>query len=289
MNSIIIPESYNYIAVFLTLKCNLKCSYCINSVGDNNPRRRNETRLTGEQWAKTLNRIQSRSDLPITFQGGEPTLHPDFYSIVRNIKSELNIDLLTNGQYNALDFAKKIPSNRLKRKSPYASIRISFHPEQMELLPTIHKALFLQNMGYSVGVWMVEHPAVTKEIIIYKKCFQTYGIDFRTKSFLGKYGGELYGVYKYDAYNPANQGKAVQCKTTELIIGPDGKVYRCTADLYDGQKEVGNITDPSFVVEDVYRPCNRFGCCNPCDIKIKNNRFQEYGHTSVDIKSEDKR
>lgn len=30
MKEIIIPDSYNYIAVFLTLSCNYRCSYCIN-------------------------------------------------------------------------------------------------------------------------------------------------------------------------------------------------------------------------------------------------------------------
>jgi MoaA/NifB/PqqE/SkfB family radical SAM enzyme len=30
MRPIVIPETHNYIAVFLSLACNLKCSYCIN-------------------------------------------------------------------------------------------------------------------------------------------------------------------------------------------------------------------------------------------------------------------
>jgi len=34
---------------------------------------------------------------------------------------------------------------------------------------------------------------------------------------------------------------------------------------------------------DEYRECYFYGDCNPCDVKIKTNRFQQYGHTSVDI------
>ena len=30
MKPIIIPQTYNYIATFLSLACNLRCSYCIN-------------------------------------------------------------------------------------------------------------------------------------------------------------------------------------------------------------------------------------------------------------------
>jgi len=34
---------------------------------------------------------------------------------------------------------------------------------------------------------------------------------------------------------------------------------------------------------DEYRDCKFYGDCNPCDIKVKTNRFQQSGHTSVDI------
>ncbi|MBU4342850.1 MAG: hypothetical protein KKG21_02450, partial [Candidatus Omnitrophica bacterium] len=37
-------------------------------------------------------------------------------------------------------------------------------------------------------------------------------------------------------------------------------------------------------LEDAFRPCDWFGHCNPCDIKIKTNRRQVYGWTSVEIK-----
>ncbi|MFH1772635.1 MAG: hypothetical protein ABH872_07460 [Candidatus Omnitrophota bacterium] len=30
--------------------------------------------------------------------------------------------------------------------------------------------------------------------------------------------------------------------------------------------------------------CREFGYCNPCDIKVKTNRFLEAGHTAVDIR-----
>jgi len=34
----------------------------------------------------------------------------------------------------------------------------------------------------------------------------------------------------------------------------------------------------------VVRPCDALGLCNPCDINVKTNRFQQFGHTSVDIR-----
>ena len=113
---------------------------------------------------------------------------------------------------------------------------------------------------------------------------QRLGIDFRTKEFLGEYTGKLYGTYKYDGACERKNTSEVLCKTTELIVGPDGKVYRCHADLYENRLSIGNILDDNFQLADGYRSCRYFGRCNPCDVKIKTNRFQQNGHTSVEIK-----
>jgi len=81
MKEIIIPETYNYIGVFLAFACNLHCSYCINYFEEGKFDKRN---ISGEEWVKGLNRIVSRDDLPLSLQGGEPTVHKDFYYIINN-------------------------------------------------------------------------------------------------------------------------------------------------------------------------------------------------------------
>lgn len=285
LSSIIIPSNYNYIAVFLTFACPLRCSYCINYYEKGNFKK---GQLNGKEWVKALNRIISRTDLPITLQGGEPTMHPDFFYIVNNIKADLNIDLLTNLQLDVEELVKNIPTNRIRRNSPYASIRVSYHPETMDLNETIEKVLKLLGKGYSVGIWGVLYPAQKAEILRAQKICQAKGIDFRMKEFLGFYDNKLYGEYKYPEAIKMNNKKRVLCKTTELIIGPIGDVYRCHSDVYENRMPIGNILDPDFKINDIYRECNVFGYCNPCDIKIKTNRFQQFGHTSVDIKKIEK-
>ena len=281
LKPIIIPEHFNYTAFFLTLACNLKCSYCINHFGEDGFVKK---RLSGEDMVRGMNRLVSRDDLPITLQGGEPSLHKDFIYILNNIKPELNIDVLTNLQFDADEFIAKVDPERIKRKSPYASIRVSFHPEVMELKPLAEKVLKLQDAGFSIGIWGVLHPkqeAAVREAQVY--C-QGLGIDFRFKEFLGEHNGVMYGMYRYPGACDKKFNKTVLCKTTELIVGSDGSVYRCHSDLYEGRPAVGNIIDPKFALEDVWRECRVFGHCNPCDIKVKTNRFQEFGHTSVEIK-----
>ena len=281
MKPIILPQSYNYTAMFLSLVCNLRCSYCINYFEEGNFVKKH---LSGKDWVKGLNRIVSRDDLPISFQGGEPSLHKDFIYILNNIKPELNIDILTNLQFNEDEFIRSVNPNRIKRKSPYASIRVSYHPETMQLEPLVKKVLKLQNNGFSIGIWGVMHPVQEAEILRAKEYSSSLGIDFRTKEFLGEYDGKTYGTYLYEGACDKKFAKKVLCKTTELIIGSNGDIYRCHSDLYEGRKPIGNILDENFEIEDKFLECDVFGHCNPCDVKVKTNRFQQFGYTSVEIK-----
>lgn len=285
MKSIIIPESYNYIAVFLTFACNLKCSFCINDFERNvrNVRSVKRKLLSREEWIKGLNRIITRSNLPVTLQGGEPTLHKDFVCIINGVNSGIKIDVLTNLQDEKI-FIDNIKPSRLKRDAPYASIRVSYHPEQMNLHKLTDKVLAMQNAGFSVGIWGVMHPNQKREVKAAQKICREKNIDFRTKEFLGEHEGKLYGQYRYSEAVSKKICRNVLCKTTELIIGPTGEVYRCTADVYEDREPIGHILDPNFQIEDRFRPCGWFGHCNPCDVKVKTNRFQQFGHSSVEIK-----
>lgn len=280
-NKISIPDHYNYVGIFFTLACNLTCSYCINHLsGEANKKRF----LNGDEWIKSLNRLELREDLPLSIQGGEPTLHPHFYKIVNNINSDFKIDLLTNIQFDVFEFMKQIPPTRFDRNAKYASIRVTYHPETMNWENTLSKVKVLQDHGYSVGIFGIKHP---RDILILKNAYDeaiANGIDFRYKEFLGIHDGQIYGEYKFK--NAAFSDTTVHClcRTSELLVSPDGSVYRCHHDLYNKYNEVGSILSSDFKIIDEYRECAKFGKCNPCDVKIKNNRFQEWGHTSVDIK-----
>jgi MoaA/NifB/PqqE/SkfB family radical SAM enzyme len=282
MKSIIIPSRYNYIAAFLSLACNLRCSYCINRFDTLSY---DKGSLSGEAWVRGLNRIASRPDLPVTLGGGEPSLHPDFIYILNHVRPELNIDILTNLQFDIAEFMRRVDPGRIKRDAPYASLRVSYHPETMQLEPLVEKVLRMQKAGYSIGIWGVLHPKQEREIERAKQYAESRGIDFRTKEFLGEFNGIMHGTIKYPGACDRMFEKRVLCRTTELIIGPAGGVYRCHSDLYEGRKPIGHILDPDFEIDDRLRPCEVFGHCNPCDVKIKTNRFQIFGHTSVEIVS----
>jgi organic radical activating enzyme len=280
MNKIELPESYSYIGVFLTLSCNLSCSYCINHlVGLKKGRKL----LRANEWTQGLARISSKKNIPLSLQGGEPTIHPDFFDIVKQMPNDIEMDLLTNIQFDPDEFARQIPLNKFNRPAPYAAIRVSYHPETMDFEETKLKVKKLIAHGFKVGLYGVLHPSQGEEVLRAKAICEKEGIDFRTKEFLGMHDGKLHGTYAYPGAVFAEKVQSCLCKTTELLIDPFGDIFRCHHDLYNRINPIGNLLDRAFRIQDEYRPCAYYGKCNPCDVKVKTNYLQQHGHTSVDI------
>jgi hypothetical protein len=146
----------------------------------------------------------------------------------------------------------------------------------------------MQEAGFRVGLYGVLIPdeEVKRHILEIQEMCLKMGIDFRTKEFLGTYNGKLYGTFRYEGSVRGNQMLYCDCKPSELIVDPGGYVYRCHADLYKGRTPIANILDENFTEEemDKFRSCYFYGDCNPCDVKVKTNRFQIFGHTSVEIR-----
>jgi sulfatase maturation enzyme AslB (radical SAM superfamily) len=280
MQNVNVPQNYNYIAAFLTLACNLHCSYCINHLSG--PANKKGF-LSGEKWLLGLNKLILPPGLPVTFQGGEPSVHPNFYSILKGLRADIPIDLLTNLQFNPIEFANQVSPSRLKRDSKYASIRVTYHPETMNWNTLKEKVIWMTLKGYSICVYGILHPKDINEINRAKLDADNSGIHFKTKEFLGIHENEVFGHYRYEEAVFSQKVKTCMCKTSELLIGSDGEVYRCHHDLYNKFNGQGNLLSQDFKIYDDFRVCHHFGACNPCDIKIKNNRNQEWNHTSVEI------
>ena len=160
LRSIRIKPEQNYVAYFLTLACNLHCSYCINlhSQGARHGQS-NRKNMTPEEWITAANRLVLRDDVPLTLQGGEPTLYHGFYKIVNDVKKTIKMDLLTNMSFDVEEFIKNVPVWRFKREAPYAAIRASYHPGQNDIKSLIEKTMKLQKVGFRVGIYSVLHPS----------------------------------------------------------------------------------------------------------------------------------
>lgn len=282
--TITLPPHFNYIAAFLTFSCQLRCTYCINHHGGDLVKGR---WMSGEDWIKGLRRLSYRPDLPITFQGGEPTVYKDFYKLLSGIDKSVPCDLLTNLEVPLDTFCAKIPPERFKRVSPYASIRVSYHHGQSNFQALTDKVVTMLRMGYSIGIWEVDNPDYHSEVIVRQQIAHAMGIDYRLKEFLGPHGGKLHGTMRYPDSVNSKYLRSCECRTSELIIAPDGHIFRCHSDLYANRSAIGHILDPKFTSETLgqWQHCAVFGKCNSCDVKVKTNRFQQYGHSSVEIRN----
>ena len=295
-----IPQEYKYISAFLTMRCNLDCNFCMNAFSKTFRRERFEE-LSGTQWVSALNKIESRPNVPITFCGGEPSIHDDFIYLINNLKPELNVDILTNlcwGKDKIKRFISDVNPERIKRDAPYPSIRVSYHPEQMKDRDRLLESVkMFQGKGFSIGIESVMFPSSDQLSAIEKMAIQckNEGISFRPKSFTGVYQGKddfdrpfsiTHGDYsKYENSAFQDEEKSCLCKTSDLLIGPNGNVYKCHRDLFSEEFPLGNITNLDFEIEDKFRSCNKYGQCHPCDVKLSTNHKQKIGHTIVEIKN----
>jgi len=316
-----LPENYKYIGAFLTMRCNLNCEFCLNKMEQSTFKKLRtkivgglERELTGEEWVSALNEWKTR-DVPITFSGGEPTLHRDFIYILNHLKKETQIHLLTNlnwGTKFTNKFLDNVDPDRFKLlmkhllpfpdtetgtdiiweyvdSNKYAPIRVSYHPSQMgDGKELVERASLLKQNGFNLCIYSVLYPSNEQLTAINQMQYRCKDadLDFRVKEFVGQYKGDVYGNYsKYPDASFQNNRQHKMCKTSELLIRPDGSVYRCHRDLYAMQYRIGNIANPNDIPLDTFLPCSNYGECHPCDVKVKTNYKQQLGHTSVEIKN----
>lgn len=285
MKEIKVPDNYTYIAAFLTFACNYRCEYCINRFESFYFAQSRNVTLLGKDWVKALNKL--KTDLPVTLEGGEPTLHKDFYYIINNLKEELDIHILTNLNFDITEFINKIDPVRLDGKSNYATIRATYHPTEIDADDFLRHAKVLKDVGFDIGLYGILHPELEPLIFRCKDKADKMGLDFKVKDYLGFYLGKLWGKYEHKDACLMEKKRKVNCRTSELLIAPNGEVYRCHHDLYKGCSELGNITDEGFRIYDVMRGCSNYGYCNPCDVALKtfkNDEVEQERKPAVEIK-----
>ncbi len=287
MDYITVPEDYDYIGVYLTDTCFLHCSYCITGHHGAMYLNRKNGSLTPEQWIAGLNQLELPPDTPITLQGGEPFLYKGIWEILEKIRHKVDIMTALPPFLTTDHFRRLKTLNWNQRQAAYPRIRVSYHRGQNNYHELIDRIADMQKV-VSIGLYYMEAPVTPQEEIDDLCAYaQKSGVDARKKDFLGEFNGKMYGHLRYsEAALGRPHGCVVLCKNTVVPIAPDGTIYRCHSDLYFRRQEcaLGNILNKEFSFPVEHLPCNVYGMCSACDVKIKTNRYQQYGYTSVDIK-----
>lgn len=282
-----IPVDTDYLGIYLTNRCFLTCAYCITNYNEQFINTKGFEELEPHEWVAGLNRLDLPEGIPLTFQGGEPFIYKGIWEVLDNIRHKVDILTALPPQVTVENLKKLKTLDWNKRPSPYPTIRVSYHKGQndyKELVPRIKE--LQEALGLSIGMYHIDHPAYPDYIQEIREYAKKYGVEFRTKEFLGKWDGKDHLQYKYpDACDGVVRQKHVLCRNTVFPIGPNGMIYKCHSDLYSKRKEItiGNILDPNLKLENRHRDCSFYGTCIPCDVKVKTNHLQQFGYTSVDI------
>ena len=249
-----LPSIFNYIGILITLRCNFKCSYCLNW------KIKNREERDVDYWLKAIDQIVTH--LPITLSGGEPSIHKAFFPLLTNLNKKF--DLLTNLTFDVDYFIQNISVDRFDNDKEYAPIRVSFHPGFSEKMDVIEKIRKLMDAGFRVGLYIVETEKNKEYIDGLKKIDW---LDFQVKPYLNH---EIKTELERESI----------CAISELLVGPDGKIYRCHRDLYKRENSIEDLISAKSI-DYKFRYCKNSDECHPCDTKIKRDRFGSMGYTSV--------
>ena len=292
-SKVCLPLQTDYVGVYLTNRCFLKCSYCLTNIHDRFTTQAGGVELDPESWIRGLNRLHFPEGVPLTLQGGEPFLYAGIWQLLEGVEHKVDILTALPPNVTVARFRALGSLDWNRRVSPYPTIRVSFHQGQNDFRVLIRRIKELQEeCGLSIGLYHIDHPAYPELIQSIRAEARAEGVEFRTKAFLGEYQGRMCGEYKYPDACQGREGTRtkVWCRNTVFPIGPDGNIYKCHADLYAARSHLalGNIRDEALQLQQQYRPCSFYGLCSPCDIKVKTNHLQQFGYTSVDIRFDEK-
>ena len=281
-----LPKDYDYIGIYLTDVCHLACPYCITKHWGADFGLKKLDKLTPEQWIKGINRFVLPEGIPVTLQGGEPFLYKGIRHVLENITHKADILTALPPHINRsyfLDF-KNLEWNR--RDAPYPRIRVSWHKGQNDFKNLVDRISTFNDI-VSIGIYYLNHSSYEDgEIEEMKAYAQNKGVELRHKDFLGKFGAITHGRFLYEgASDGLKKSVLVKCRNTVVPIAPDGTIYRCHSDLYFSRIDLalGHILDDEFVFPKESLPCQNYGLCSECDVKIKTNHMQIFGYTSVKI------
>src|SRR3972149_5591700 len=236
----IINSNFNYFEIYLTFRCSLSCPYCANKFSYLDKDRKE---LSANEWIDFINNLEL-GDLSISMGGGEPSKYQEFYELLDGIRKDIKLDLLTNLQFDVYKFAELVPPRRFTPSfhPAYKAIRVSFHPKQMNPITLVKEVKFLQEEGYSIGIFGLNCPDNIDYNIMMAELARENKVYFFIKEFMGFHNGKLFGHYRYpEGLNKIE--RRVKCRIQEILIAPDGNIFKCHYDLYGGKNEIGNIKD----------------------------------------------
>ena len=243
--------------------CNYACPYC--GVWKDHPER--DLILSPSEWEKVWDRIHgSYGRCMIFVSGGEPSVYPGFFEIVRLLAKNHLPDICTNLSWDVRELIPHLKPGELR-------ISATFHPSFADFEEFFEKALAAREYLADGQVYYVVHPSQIEEMPERSRRLREKGIKlvplplrgdgFTLNSEREKKIIEEISPYKgsdkidYQLQKISPKGRLCRAGTDYAVIRYDGKVDRCSQ-YADGS--VGAINDPGFKLGEIPVPCGKDYC-----------------------------
>lgn len=240
--------------VSLSRACNYSCSYCNQRQELDRPmfdmseaKRKvvSNDRRSGKEWIEGLNAFPFRDEYDrLIFSGGEPSLHPDFFDIVSQVKGFRCKMIVTNLTF---DVDRLIDACRAERTK--VLVQPSFHFEYAEFEEFATKVTKLRAAGLLsnfIPVSIVHLPG-RPEPETYRERFRQRGFDASLYRHEGYYQGEFRYAPR-SGFGGVSQVREVLYSSCLHPVKPNGDIVYCTTDTYsESSVAYGNVCDKKFV------------------------------------------
>ncbi len=243
--------------------CNYCCPYC--GVWRDNPDK--DIHLTVEEWDLIWSRLYDKyGSCHIYMSGGEPSVYPGFYGLVRKLSTKHSIEICTNLSWEVDKLVPEIPLSRLK-------VAPTFHPSQARFDDFFQKVIKIKEYLPNSQVYYVAYSGQQiKEMPERSAMLKEYGVNLIPYPLRGDqtvlnteeeekiirevspYTGEK---IEYQLKKISPKGKLCRAGQYYAVIRTDGSVDRCSQ-YHTG--EVGNFFDKNFKLFDAARPCEKEYC-----------------------------
>lgn len=250
----------------LTNKCNHKCIWC----SDESLRSRLGGTLEFEKVKSLIEELKEGGSKGIVIEGGgEPTLHPDFFSIVNEIKNKgLAPGLITNGYIqppnpiNDFEWIR-VSLDASSRDQYYRTKGVDGFNQVINNLMTmsVEKSSTTLGVGY-VLTNLNDNPVKLEQLVLFLKKIGINYIHFRPVvdhpelqsqadlNYLKKYETQDFSINiaaMIDNKDYGNSGLPCLAHSLSTVITADGGVFLCgRLNSFESWEPLGNLHNQSF-------------------------------------------
>ena len=270
-------------------KCNYKCAYCsvrlFEKVNENIVNDKS-VREIADSWKNIYEKYGSSR---IRLTGGEPSIYPGFFAILKELTMYHRLQLGTNLSFDINKFCDVADPDKVK-------VDVSLHCEYVKLEDFVNKIKFLKSNKFKLSVSYVAYPDFIKNIYLAKKEIENMGIPFFIHPFSGVYKGKVYPlsyteeekkqIFELDMKtNTELESRKKNNDTEEKFFNKDGTIN------WNGINKIHEVKKETYLnnkKEDKYKICrmgqmyayiypngNVYRCCSSFNDNYLGNLFDK--------------